>query len=237
MKNINTSTWDEVSFQPLLIYRLILNVIIILHHQHLYLFIPPDKPSLVLNICSQINRDLSLSFNHNTTSDISPVLFNLLSSRLNQDQVWPFYYTYICYLLVAKPYLAASPQSQRPLGDMSDISTVHSQRKKWVFFCLMSVKGRSADGEAEEQREHRVHQTLSTTRSYSHTWTHSLTSSLVSREIPDHVALLLVLWRMPLNFPLWSGRFHRHVGKIPAVVLVSLNQIQMWFKILSNNAN
>lgn len=43
-----------------------------------------------------------------TTSDISPLLFDLLSPHLNQDQIWPFYHTYSCYLLFAKPRLAAS---------------------------------------------------------------------------------------------------------------------------------
>ncbi|KAA8590449.1 hypothetical protein FQN60_014383 [Etheostoma spectabile] len=46
--------------------------------------------------------DLSLSYNHDTTPDISPVLFDLLTSHPNQDQICPFYQNYSCYLLFAK---------------------------------------------------------------------------------------------------------------------------------------
>ncbi|KAG7229842.1 hypothetical protein INR49_012491 [Caranx melampygus] len=41
-----------------------------------------------------ISHDLSLSYDHNTTSDISPVLFDLLSSHLNQDQISSFFFLF-----------------------------------------------------------------------------------------------------------------------------------------------
>jgi len=47
--------------------------------------------------------DLSRTSDHNTTSDISPVLFDLLSSQLNRDPLWPFHQTSSCYLLSQSP--------------------------------------------------------------------------------------------------------------------------------------
>lgn len=76
------------------------------NNKHLHIF-KKKKQSYVSSLHLSDQPDLSLSYDHNTTSDIRPLLFDLLSSHLNQDQIWPFK-TYSCYLRSAKPRIAAS---------------------------------------------------------------------------------------------------------------------------------
>lgn len=53
----------------------------------MHLYLPLDKALCFLNYLFSDQPDLRLSYDHNSTSDISPVLFNHLSPHLNQDQI------------------------------------------------------------------------------------------------------------------------------------------------------
>lgn len=85
--------------------------------------------------------------------------------------------------------------------------------------------------------------TLSLPITHSHTQTHSpkLKAGQQRKSRPcgpvTH-SVSLILRRLVFKFPeLKCGKFYGQIGKIPAVVVVSLNQIQMCFNIATNNFN
>lgn len=97
------------------------------------------KPDVLFFLLHLLSDQPDLSYDHDTTSDISPPLFNPLSSHLNQDKIWPFYPTYSFYLLFESTVL--QPQSWSPLEDESNVPTVHSQRNKCFFFFFVPLPG------------------------------------------------------------------------------------------------
>lgn len=178
-------------------------------------------------VCFQISHDLSLSYDHNTTSDISPVLFDLLSSHLNQDQISSIFFffcnnTYSCYLLFAMPHFLQPLLSHNLLWETG----LMQPKNKCLFLslCQISVRGRSRGcGWRSRGRQSRVctkailSKNLKGSKETSpfyhiiipwwpppsvpHIWTNSWTWSLVSRENQDHMVLFLILKGTLLKFP------------------------------------
>lgn len=188
----------------------------------------------------------------------APVLFNLLSSHLNQDQMWPFYQIYSCYLLFAKAL--ASLSSVTTSFGRQVWRTEHSQRNK-CFFCLSGIyerkkqrvlmvnqrRGPMLCKKSQKEKRNPCHFfcnfLLPPYNLCPRTQRHSRTLRLgQQRKLrpygPITSSASLVLRRTVLKFlDLKPGTFCRQIIKIPAAGVACWNQIQMWFNILANNYN
>lgn len=94
--------------------------------------------------------DLSLSYDHNTTSDISPLLFDQLLWHLNKDQIRPFYQTYSGYLFFAKP--PSCGLSHEVLWETNTAKEIIDFLFLFLFLCLWKDGAEGVDGEAEVKR-------------------------------------------------------------------------------------
>lgn len=169
MKNIITSTWDEVRFQP--------------HWTSSY--VSPIRQSLIFfcYMCSQMNLTSA------SATTITQPQTSAQSCSICAHHTWTRVRSDLCTRPTAATsslqspcLLLASLQSQSPFG--RQVYSTQPKKKSVVFLslCLRSVKGWSSGGSWWSRgRESRAHTKaffikciFTASLSYSHTQTHSL---------------------------------------------------------------
>lgn len=136
MKNITTSTWDDVRFQPQ--QKPKTSAPLSLQTKPYYFY--------TCCICSKISLTSATTMTQPQT--LAPLLFNPLSSHLNQGQIRPVNLTYSCYLLSEKNSLSASVMN----FFKRQVWCTYSQRNKGTSaWCLWKDGGEGVNGESRSE--------------------------------------------------------------------------------------
>lgn len=136
MKNITTSTWDDVRFQPQ--QKPKTSAPLFLQTKPYYFY--------TCCICSKISLTSATTMTQPQT--LAPFLFNLLSSHLNQGLIRPLNPTYSCYLLSEKNSLSATVVNFLK----RQVWHAYSQRNEGASaWCLWRDGGEGVNGESKSE--------------------------------------------------------------------------------------